>query len=304
MDKNNIPSYHSSVYFVSDIEKSKKFYCDILNQKIENDFGRCVGFINGFSIWERSYALKMMGLTEKDFSTNKKDAELYFEVLDLDALFLDLKTEKTIFVHELIEQPWAQRCFRIYDPDNHIIEFAEPMTVVIERLYDNGLTHNQIIKKSLMPKEFVLDVIGKIDSVKKDKFTEDLIAACGMNCRICIGYFGYTMNGKRRKMKCIGCRPRDKSCAFLKKYCKILINKEVEYCYECPDFPCTHLEKLDTGYKERYHMSMIENLKYIRDHGIDEFLKQQEKKYQCPECGGVICVHNGVCYSCENSKED
>ena len=301
MIKKSIPVYHSSVFFVSDIKRSKKFYCYILKQTIEMDFGRCVGFIGGFSIWERTYAHKMMGL--KDISSNNKDAELYFEIEDLDSLFVELKHKKTKFIHHIIEQPWAQRCFRIFDPDNHIIEFAEPMTVVIERLYDNGLTHNQIIKKSLMPKEFVLDVIAKIDSVKKDSYTEELIAPCGMNCRICIGYFGYTVSGKRRKMKCIGCRPRDKSCAFLKKYCKKLTKKEVEYCYECSDFPCFHLEKLDTMYQKRYNMSMIENLKYIRDFGMEKFLKQQEKRYKCPECGGVICVHNGICYSCENSKK-
>ena len=304
MKKKVIPAYQGSVFFVSNIEKSKKFYTEFLKQTIEMDFGRCVGFIGGFSIWDRSYALKMMGLSDNDFSSNNKDVELYFEVEDLDALFHELATKKISCAHDIIEQPWGQRCFRIYDPDHHIIEFAEPMTVVIERLYDKGLSHNQIIKKSLMPREFVLDVIGKIDSVKKDKFSEELIAACGMNCRICIGYFGYTMNGTKRKMKCIGCRPRDKSCAFLKKYCKKLSKKELDYCYECSDFPCTHLEKIDKLYRERYQMSMIENLKFIQYQGIEKFLKQQEKKYQCPECGGVICVHNGVCYSCENAKKN
>ena len=125
-----------------------------------------------------------------------------------------------------------------------------------------------------------------------------------MNCRICLGYFGYTVSGKRRKMKCIGCKPRDKSCAFLKKYCNKLTKKEVDYCYECSDFPCSHLKKIDKGYRERYNMSMIENLKYIRDNGMDDFLIKQEKKYRCPECGGVICVHNGICYSCKSSKDD
>ena len=304
MDNKHLPKYHSSVFFVSDVEKSKKFYRDLLGQKIEMDFGRCVGFIGGFAIWERSYAHKMMGVKEEDTPINKNDAELYFECEDLDALFVKLKSEKISFVHDIVEQPWAQRCFRIYDPDNHIIEFAEPMTVVIERLYNEGLTHNQIVKKSLMPVEIVLDVIGMIDSVKNDKYSEDLIAPCGMNCRICIGYFGYTVSGKKRKMKCIGCKPRDKSCAFLKKYCKKLSKKEVNYCYECSDFPCFHLEKIDKLYRKRYNMSMIENLEYIRDNGMDDFLRQQEKKYQCPECGGVICVHNEICYSCENSKEE
>ena len=304
MGNKEIPKYNGAVFFVDNVEKSKKFYTNILGQEIEMDFGRCVGFIGGFSIWERSYAYKMMGLKEEGTSINKKDAELYFEIEDLDILFAKLKNEKIKVVHDIIEQPWAQRCFRIYDFDNHIIEFAEPMTVVIERLYDEGLTHNQIVKKSLMPVEIVLDVIGKIDSLTNDKFTENLIAACGMNCRICIGYFGYTMSGKKRKMKCIGCKPRDKSCAFLKKYCKKLTKKEIEYCYECSDFPCSHLEKMDKGYRERYNMSMIENLEYIRDNGMIDFLKQQEKKYKCPECGGVICVHNRICYSCENSKEN
>jgi catechol 2,3-dioxygenase-like lactoylglutathione lyase family enzyme len=298
MDEKHLPKYYSSVFFVSNVEKSKKFYTEIIGQKIEMDFGRCVGFIGGFSIWDKSYAYTMMGLKEEDISTNKKDAELYFEIEDLDSLYEKLINEKIKFLHDIVEQPWAQRCFRIYDPDNHIIEFAEPMMVVIERLYNEGLTHNQIVKKSLMPVEIVLDVVGKIDSVKNDKYAEDLIAPCGMNCRICLGYFGYTTSGKKRKMKCIGCKPRDKSCAFLKKYCKKLTKKEINYCYECSDFPCKHLEKIDEGYRKRYNMSMIENLEYIRDNGMDNFLNQQQKKYKCSECGGVICVHNGICYSC------
>ena len=52
-------------------------------------------------------------------------------------------------------------------------------------------------------------------------YSEKLIAPCGMNCRICLGYFGYMITGNKRKIKCIGCKPRDKSCAFLKKFCNI-----------------------------------------------------------------------------------
>jgi catechol 2,3-dioxygenase-like lactoylglutathione lyase family enzyme len=303
MKRKETPRYNGSVFFVKDVEKSKKFYNEILGQEIEMDFGRCVSFIGGFSIWERSYAHKMMNLKIEKTSTNKNDAELYFEIKDLDLLFANLRSKKIKFIHNIIEQPWGQRCFRIYDPDSHIIEFGESMTVVIERLYDQGLTHNQIIKKSLMPIDFVLDVISRIDSVKNDKFTEDLIAPCGMNCRICIGYFGYTMNGNKRKMRCIGCKPRDKSCAFLKKYCKKLTKKELDYCYECSDFPCYHLNKIDNLYQERYNMSMIKNIKDIKSYGMKKFLKEQHIRYKCQECSGVICVHNGKCYSCGKEIE-
>jgi len=38
----------------------------------------------------------------------------------------------------------------------------------------------------------------------KNDFSEELIAPCGMNCKICLDYFGYTTKGKKRKMRCIG----------------------------------------------------------------------------------------------------
>jgi hypothetical protein len=126
----------------------------------------------------------------------------------------------------------------------------------------------------------------------------ELIAPCGMNCKICIGFFGYTMSGKKRKMKCVGCKPSGKSCAHLKKFCEKLTRNEVEYCYQCSDFPCEQLQKLDGKYRERFGMSMIDNLEYIRENGMEKFLQQQDERYRCSKCGGVICVHNGKCYYC------
>ena len=133
----------------------------------------------------------------------------------------------------------------------------------------------------------------------KESFRQELIAPCGMNCGICIGYFGYATNGRKRKNICEGCRIRDKNCAFIKKQCEKLSKKEVEYCFECEDFPCENLEKLDKCYQEKYDMSMIKNLEFIKENGINLFLKQQGEKYKCPNCGGVICVHNKKCYNCE-----
>ena len=49
-------------------------------------------------------------------------------------------------------------------------------------------------------------------------------------------------------------------------------------------------------------MSMIENLEYIRDKGIDKFLEKEQEKWQCPDCAGVICCHNGLCLNCNLDK--
>jgi len=45
-------------------------------------------------------------------------------------------------------------------------------------------------------------------------------------------------------------------------------------------------------------MSMTENLNYIEDNGVEGFLELEEVKWKCPECGGTICCHNGLCLHC------
>ena len=132
-----------------------------------------------------------------------------------------------------------------------------------------------------------------------ETFKAKLIAPCGMNCGICISFFGYAVNERKRKNPCIGCRSRDKQCAFLKKQCDKLLNKKVEYCFECMDFPCENLKKLDKRYRTKYGMSMIENLEYIQKNVINKFVENERERWKCSKCGEVICVHNRKCYSCE-----
>jgi hypothetical protein len=43
---------------------------------------------------------------------------------------------------------------------------------------------------------------------------------------------------------------------------------------------------------------MVENLREIRDKGMEKFLEKQEKKYRCPEYGDFVSVHDGKCYRC------
>jgi len=76
----------------------------------------------------------------------------------------------------------------------------------------------------------------------------------------------------------------------------------VDYCYECAAFPCSIIQQIDKRYRAHHHTSMIENLEYIRDNGMEAFLEKEEEKWKCPECGGVICCHNGICYNCGLEK--
>lgn len=133
----------------------------------------------------------------------------------------------------------------------------------------------------------------------------ELIAPCGMDCNVCSGYLALKYDVKEKGVRipyCKGCRPRDKKCAFLKKRCDLLLNKKVEFCYECEEFPCENLKHIDKRYRTLFRMSLVDNLKFIKEYGLAEFLERQKKKWQCPDCGEVICCHNGICFSCGLEK--
>jgi len=70
------------------------------------------------------------------------------------------------------------------------------------------------------------------------------------------------------------------------------------FCFECPKYPCRRLKDLDKRYKTKYSMSMIENLGFIREHGLNAFVEKEDLRWRCTKCGGTICVHRGYCYQC------
>jgi hypothetical protein len=129
------------------------------------------------------------------------------------------------------------------------------------------------------------------------KLSRNLIAPCGMNCGICKGYH-------REKRKCSGCRQMSKNkpeycrkCIIM--HCEILKKNKMDFCSDkCEKYPCNRLKNLDKRYKNKYHMSMLENLEYIKKHGIGKFLEKENKKWACPKCGGIVTCHGGVCLSC------
>jgi len=133
----------------------------------------------------------------------------------------------------------------------------------------------------------------------------ELIAPCGMNCALCGGYLALRHDLKNKGIRmpyCEGCRQRDKKCAFIKKRCGLLPDKKINFCFECKDFPCERLKTLDKRYRERYRMSMIENLEFIKKEGVEKFIDREYKKWRCNECGETICCHNGICFNCGQDK--
>jgi predicted Zn-ribbon and HTH transcriptional regulator len=123
-----------------------------------------------------------------------------------------------------------------------------------------------------------------------------VIAPCGMDCGICRAYL-------REKNKCPGCNSSDlnkpKYCIVCRiKNCEELEKTSDNYCFSCKIFPCARLKQLDKRYRTKYGMSMIDNLKKIKETGIDSFMVLENEKWVCEKCGDIICVHTWKCTKC------
>ncbi len=152
--------FESSVIFVKDIDVSRRFYEDLLEQKVAMDFGPNVGFESGFALWQVDHAYEMIFSAPANDPTplGRKNVELYFETDALDDVFARITQAQVPLVHPPYEQPWGQRAFRVYDPDGHIVELGEPMPVVVIRLLASGLSMEEAAQRTGMPLEMVREM--------------------------------------------------------------------------------------------------------------------------------------------------
>lgn len=140
---------------VGDIERSKKFYEDILGEKVTLDFGENVTFKGGFAIHLKKHYAGMANVVENSILTKSHNFELYFEEQDFDKFINKLKSSDVKFIHDAVEHPWGQRAVRFYDPDMHIIEVGEPMETVVKRCIDSGMTVEEVATKTMLSADFI-----------------------------------------------------------------------------------------------------------------------------------------------------
>ena len=140
---------------VDDIEVSKKFYIEVLDQKITMDLGANVTFAESFAIQSKSSWMEFISRPASDIRFQGNDAELYFEEEEFDAFVERLKKYKVTYVHQVVEYPWGQRVIRFYDPDMHIVEVGESMMTVCRRFKARGMTVEAIAERTMFPIEVV-----------------------------------------------------------------------------------------------------------------------------------------------------
>jgi hypothetical protein len=134
------------------------------------------------------------------------------------------------------------------------------------------------------------------------KFERSQIAPCGINCGTCLAFL-------REKNRCRGCQVPAENIPKSRLLCRIrncerLANTGSKFCSDCEIFPCARLKQLDKRYSTKYHLSLVRNLRNIKELGITKFLANEASKWTCPNCGSTLCVHEEHCVSCkmENAK--
>jgi catechol 2,3-dioxygenase-like lactoylglutathione lyase family enzyme len=139
------------------MERSRKFYEELLDLKVVLDFGANITFDGGLSLQTRDVWRGFIG-SEDTIICRPNNFELYFEEKHIDQFIRKLKDYKSFgveLVHDVKEYPWGQRVIRFYDPDKHIIEVGESMATVIRRFHDQGMSVEEIVERSQHPAEFV-----------------------------------------------------------------------------------------------------------------------------------------------------
>ncbi|TFF99861.1 MAG: DUF3795 domain-containing protein [Promethearchaeota archaeon] len=143
---------------------------------------------------------------------------------------------------------------------------------------------------------------------------KELLAPCGLYCGVCAIYIAHRDNNIKFKkallpvykafaksiddIACTGCLS-DGTVFPVCEHCPIkdcVKEKGIDGCHQCDEWPCKYIENfpLAVGRKVIYR-----TIPTWRELGDEEFVKQEEERYHCPECGNPLFRGAKRCNKCK-----
>lgn len=154
--------YCGSLYVIDDAQRTKQFYKDLFGLRVIQDFGANFVMTGGISFQTRDSWKTFIHKENEDIVYGGCDGEIYFETDDMDGFVELLKNHDDIqYVHPLKTHDWGQRGIRFYDPDHHIIEVGEKLSCVVKRFYQEGMSVDEISKKTMLSAKIVERLMKK-----------------------------------------------------------------------------------------------------------------------------------------------
>jgi ribosomal protein L40E len=135
-------------------------------------------------------------------------------------------------------------------------------------------------------------------------------AYCGLYCGACEIINAETEPEKERVAKMWGSTVEQVNCTGCKTdtlfiycgSCKIrtcAMQKGVEFCFECDDYPCGIYEEGKAYLKQLPHLKAAAvNQNFIKENGLEKWFDDQKAKWACPECGTRFAWYTQECKKC------
>lgn len=111
-------------------------------------------------------------------------------------------------------------------------------------------------------------MIFKDDSMKGFERENKLFSLCGLNCGLCPMFIG---------KYCGGCGHGNQSCVIAKCSLK---HGEIEYCFECENYPCEKYQCIDEYDSFITHKRQKTDLDKAQRIGIEQYNIEQQEKIQ------------------------
>ncbi|MBF0171763.1 MAG: VOC family protein [Nitrospinae bacterium] len=154
-------TFKGAPIFVSDMKNARWFYENVLGQTPMIVTDGYVAYEGGVAVWEKGIAGGMIHGAPYDGPLGSEVFELYFESDDIDAAWGRASELGAKVQNPLAEAPWGQKSFRLRDPDEYLVEIAEPMTAVVARLLAGGMSVAEVSRKTYMPPTVVEGIAAK-----------------------------------------------------------------------------------------------------------------------------------------------
>ena len=153
--------YKGTLLAVKNMERAKAFYNSVLELEVVMDAGANVELTGGVFLQTADTWINFIHKSPSDIIFENNAVELYFETDDMDSFITKIdKLSNISYIHPLLEHSWGQRAVRFYDLDNHIIEVAENIGMVIRRFIASGLTVEETAKRMDVDAQYIKSALN------------------------------------------------------------------------------------------------------------------------------------------------
>ncbi len=159
--------------------------------------------------------------------------------------------------------------------------------------------------------------------IKDGRVKVHLAAACGTYCGACPAYLAKHGDKEQNKMRlqkrptktmkgvppsnwmdglvCDGCLSGGKlagHCQMCNIRLHALKTQSNSRCSDCKELPCNRITNLINMGNYFHRDEYLPNLKKIREMGVQEWVKYEEKRWLCPKCGMPMSWYDAECAGC------